>query len=137
MKKNDNVIGKGFDKRPENINKSGRPKKTVLSIITELKSQGYERATVYNVMEIYEYMIGLDEAKLLELSRDIQQPIIIHLVCKAILSNKGFDMLEKMLDRAHGKATNKKELTGKEGEPLTINNIHLFTTEELIKSLQE
>ena len=133
----ENIKGKGFDVRPENINRKGRPKKTVTTIVTELKAAGYERATASTVMEIYEYMIGLDSAKLLELSNDTQQPIIISLVCKAILSNKGFDMLEKMLDRAHGKPTQRREISGKDGEAMTVSNLHLFSTEELIKRIQE
>lgn len=133
MKKNDNVIGKGFDQRPENINKAGRPKKTILSIITELKSQGYERATSYNVMEVYEYLIAVDRAKVVALSNDTGQPMIIHLVCKAMLSEKGGDMLERLLDRAHGKSIARVEAK----EAITFHPTITMATEEELEMLEK
>ena len=44
--------------------------------------------------------------------------MLMRVVSRAILDNKGFEMIEKMLDRAHGKATNKTEVTGAEGEKI-------------------
>lgn len=131
----DNLKGKTFRDRPEIINRDGRPPKIMSLVLKELTEAGFERVTMAMVVEAYEILLGLDEAKIKEIITDSKQIMSLRIVGKAMLSTKGGEMLEKMLDRAHGKAKISAELSTKDGEPLSIKNIHLLTTEEILKEL--
>lgn len=98
--------------------KNGRPPKTLTKVMQELKDSGYERVTASMVMEAYELLLGLDEEQLKETITDKSKPMLIRIVGSAMGSKKGADMLEKMLDRAHGKPKQTSELSGLNGEPL-------------------
>ena len=96
----------------------GRPKKLVSSTIETLKAEGYEEVTSNHIKQAYQMLIGLDRDKIMEIGKDNDQSMLMRVVSRAILDNKGFEIIEKMLDRAHGKATNKTEVTGAEGEKI-------------------
>ena len=134
-KRAENIKGKGFDKRPENINRKGQPPKVMSGVLKELTAAGYERVTMAMVVEAYEILMGLPEAKIKEIITDSQQIMSLRIVGKAMLSTKGNEMLEKMMDRAHGKAKISAELSTKNGEPLSINNVHLLSTDEILRKL--
>lgn len=134
-KRAENIKGKGFDKRPENINRNGQPPKVMSGVLKELIAAGYERVTPAMVVEAYEILLGLPESKIKEIITDPAQIMSLRIVAKAMVSTKGNEMLEKMLDRAHGKAKISAELSTKNGEPLSINNVHLLSTEEILKKL--
>ena len=88
----------------ESGNPNGRPRITLRSVLIDLQAQGYERATTSDVKAIYEFMITLDEDKLKELVADKRQPMVTRIVGRALLDKRGFEQVEKMLDRAQGKA---------------------------------
>ena len=96
----------------------GRPKKLVSTVIADLKAEGYEEVTADHVKQAYQLLIGLDRVKVVEIGNDKEQSMLMAQVARAILANKGFEIIEKMLDRAHGKATNKTEVTGGNGEKI-------------------
>jgi len=100
--------------KPENIephkwskgqtgNSKGRPPKVLTSIISDLKNQGYERVTATTITESIEHLIGLPQDRLQELLTDKEQPMSVRIIIKALLSGKGFEALNTILDRAHGK----------------------------------
>jgi len=136
-KRAENIKGKGFDKRPENINRKGQPPKIMSGVLKELTAAGYERVTMALVIEAYEILLGLPESKIKEIVTDSNQIMSLRIVGKAMLSTKGSEMLEKMLDRAHGKPKTSTELSTKDGEPISINNVHLLTTDEILKELDK
>jgi hypothetical protein len=115
-----NVIGKGFDKKPEHINRKGRPPKLVSFILKELKDKGYEPAKKGQVLEAYEFIIALPRDEIVKISKDYTLPHFMSIVAKRILSKYGHDMLEKMLDRTHGKPTNTTNIQSDEEKPLMI-----------------
>lgn len=111
-------------KKGTTLNPNGRPPKLLTRITKELILMGYERVRPTNIIEAYETMLGLDEAKIKDIIADDKHPMIMRIVGKAMLSKQGFEMLEKMLDRVHGKAVQKTEIGG--GLKITkeiINNI--------------
>ncbi len=57
--------------------------------------------------------------------KDEDQPAMIRIVGKAILSGKGFDVIEKVLDRGIGKADNKVDVTSG-GENINIPIVKFF-----------
>jgi hypothetical protein len=95
-------------------NPNGRPKKLVSSLIFQLKEEGYERVTAGQVREAYEILINLDQLKIVELGNDKEQPMFVRIIAKAILDKKGFEIIEKMLDRAHGKPKNENSESDRE-----------------------
>lgn len=90
-------------KKGQSGNPKGRPPKIVKGLIKQLKEEGYERVSASEVREIYELLVALDEEKLVDVAKDKQQPMLARIVAKAILSKKGFDIIEKMLARIHAK----------------------------------
>ena len=95
---------KGFDKNPDNINRNGRPRKTINSVNKELEEQGIKPTTANEIKDIYLRLINMEMADLKKLVEDLKQPALIRIVGKKILSDKGFDIIDKMLDRAIGRA---------------------------------
>lgn len=89
------------ENQPEN---NGRPPKLLSTINAELKLKGYERVSPSQIVEAYELLFGLDEDKIKEYVTDKKSPMFLRIVAKQMLTPKGHEMIEKMLDRAHGKA---------------------------------
>ena len=88
----------------ESGNPNGRPKKFVADIITQLKEAGYENIKPSQVADVYETLLVLPKGELTEIGQDDSQPMIFRIIARAMLSNKGFEIIERMLDRTHGKA---------------------------------
>lgn len=85
-------------------NPRGRPRKLFSDLAKELKEQGYENVTPSRLVEAYEMLIGLPASKLKEIMQDEDQPVVFKILIKGLTSSKGVDVLERILDRAHGKA---------------------------------
>lgn len=107
MPKPENLIGKGFDKRPQNINKKGRPKKLISYVNTSLSKEGYKPATDTEIKEAFLIMINLPFSKIKEIAdvkNDDGFPMLYKLVAKELMGRRGQEMLEKSLDRGIGRA---------------------------------
>ena len=105
----DNVHG--FQKNPQNINRNGRPRKMIADVIAELEKQGIKAATKSDILDIYMRLINVEIPELEQIVKDTTQPVLVRIVGKNILSGKGFDIIEKMLDRSIGKAEQKTDIT--------------------------
>ena len=105
----DNV--NGFQKNPQNINRNGRPRKMIADVIDELEKQGIKAATKPDIQDIYMRLINVEIPELEQIVKDPTQPVLVRIVGKNILSGKGFDIIEKMLDRSIGKAEQKTDIT--------------------------
>lgn len=92
-------------------NPNGQPRKTINSVNKELENRGVSTATPFDIKECFLKLINLSTSELEELCDDDKQPSMIVIVAEAILSGKGFDVIEKMLDRAIGKAEQKTDVT--------------------------
>jgi len=68
------------------LNPKGPTPKLLSTITAELKAKGYERATANQVADAFETLMSL------------------RIVGKAMLTAKGWEVLQAMLDRAHGKS---------------------------------
>lgn len=87
----------------ETMNPNGRPPKVLTKLVRELRAKGYEKAGRVTVLETFEALMGLPEAELLKLGNDVEQPMIVRIVVRSMLSKEGFLVLQAMLDRTHGK----------------------------------
>lgn len=98
----------------------GRPKQIVSRVRQELIEKGYDPIRPSDVTDCIEILIALDIEALQEIVRDPSQPMYLRVVGKQILDPKhGFDCIEKMLDRAHGKPTQRQE----SNTTLNFNNL--------------
>ena len=95
----------------------GRPPLLLSTIVAELRAKGYERATAGTVADAFETLLNVPEDVLKTMVGDPKAPMSVRIVGKAMLTAKGWEVLQAMLDRAHGKAkqsldhtTNGKEL---------------------------
>jgi hypothetical protein len=92
-------------------NPAGRPPKTVKSVISELLANGHEPVKAPDVRAIIEAMLALPIEEVTRLVQDDKQPAIIRITGRRLLDkSKGFEGLQTLLDRAHGKATQPTDL---------------------------
>ena len=88
----------------ETGNPNGRPPLLLSTIVAELRAQGYERATAGTVADAFETLLNVPEDVLTEMVKDKTKPMSLRIVGKAMLTAKGWEVLQAMLDRVHGKA---------------------------------
>lgn len=90
----------------------GRPPLLLSTIVAELRAKGYERATAGTVADAFETLLNVPEDVLAEMVKDKTKPMSLRIVGKAMLTAKGWEVLQAMLDRAHGKAKQQLEHSG-------------------------
>ena len=91
-------------KKGQSGNPKGRAPKLLNSLLAELRQAGYERVGAPTVVEAFEVMMNLPQAEVERLVKDEKVPMSARIVGRAMLSSKGWDVLQAMMDRAHGKA---------------------------------
>ena len=64
-------------------------------------------------------LMNLSEADLTTLGKDKKQPMLVRILIENMLGGKGFDVIEKMLDRGIGKSTIKDD----KGDSIAETNI--------------
>lgn len=110
---------KSFVEGDPRINREGRPRKMVSGVIVELKNKGVEKVSQSDVKDVFLMLINLETNEIKEIINDEKQPAIIRIVGREMLSGKGFDIIEKMLDRAIRKADENVNIDSQ--VPLSIN----------------
>ena len=82
----------------------GRPPLLLSTIVAELRAKGYERATAGTVADAFETLLNVTHEDLVKMGQDPKSPMSLRIVAKGMLNAKGWEVLQAMLDRAHGKA---------------------------------
>ncbi len=106
-------------------NPKGRKRKLLGSVNAALKAEGFEPVIAMDVVEAYNTLMNLTESRIKEIIADSESPMFLRIVAKAMLSKEGVEMIEKMLDRAHGKAVTKVAATDKDGNDVPVQIIKL------------
>lgn len=119
-------------KKGQSGNPKGRAPKRLTAILKELKSKGYEAVNKQNVSEAYQLLLALNTEEITEIAADETQPMILQIVARELMGKNANFMLETMLDRSQGKATQKTEITGKDGKDLFSD----MSDEELKKEIE-
>jgi hypothetical protein len=108
-------------KKGQSGNPKGQPKKVLSRVNEQLKEEGYSAASANNIVEAYSILINLDEERIKSIISDNSYPMLMRIVAKEMLSKNGAEMIEKILDRAHGKAIQKQAQVNKDGEDVTYS----------------
>lgn len=103
----------------------GRPPLLLSTIVAELRAKGYERATANQVADAFETLLNVPEDVLAEMVKDKTKPMSLRIVGKSMLTAKGWEVLQAMLDRAHGKAKQSMDLTS-DNKPLPTPTVHVL-----------
>ena len=93
-------------------NNGGRPPLLLSTIVAELRAKGYERATAGTVADAFETLLNVTHEDLVKMGNDPKSPMSLRIVAKGMLTAKGWEVLQSMLDRAHGKAKQQLEASG-------------------------
>jgi hypothetical protein len=111
----------------ETANPNGRPRRIFSEIAKTWNAQGVQRATAARVVEAYEYLLALREDEVQAIADGgegaDQYPVIIRIAAKELTGPRKQEILKEMLDRAHGKATQRQELTGANGAELPASTV--------------
>lgn len=97
----------------ETANLAGRPPRLLSTITAELKAKGYERATANQVADAFETLMNVPQDELATMVKDEKAPMSLRIVGKAMLTAKGWEVLQAMLDRTHGKSKQSVDLNEK------------------------
>jgi predicted GNAT family acetyltransferase len=95
---------KGFKQCPDNINKKGTPRKLVSTVIADMKEKGIEPATAGEIKQLYLCLLNNTKEEIKTIADDETQPQINRIVAKAMMSDKGFEVIAELLNRAIGKS---------------------------------
>lgn len=103
-------------------NPKGRPVSTVRKVIQDLEAAGYQPASRMDILAMYTALVGLPLEDLNEIASDAKRPMISRIVARALLAPKGFENVERIMDRIIGKPTQRSEVTGADGGPLKVED---------------
>lgn len=96
----------------ETANPNGPPRKGISLVNQELRDKGYEPARKQDIEETYLSMLQLGKSDLEKIEKDSTKPMLVRILAENMLGGKGFDIIERMLDRGIGKAMQREEITG-------------------------
>ncbi len=94
---------------------TGRPRKLVSTVTAALNETGVAQVSSNDVNAAYKTLLNLKESELSGMVNDRDQPMLIRIVAKAMLSGKGYEVVEKMMERVHGKPASVISLQKTEG----------------------
>lgn len=86
-------------------NPKWRPRKGICLVNEQMKEAGYSPAKKMDIEETYLTLMQLSEKELNEFINDKKAPMLVRIIWKNMKSKNWFDVIEKMLDRWIGKAT--------------------------------
>ena len=115
------------------LNPYGRPTKLVSQVLKDLKEAGAEAVSPSQVSDVISVLLNLPKEMITKIAADPKLPILVQRTARRFVgsSDKDWDwVLSNNLDRAHGKATNRHEVSGKNGAPISFNYDKL-TNDEL------
>lgn len=125
--------GSRFTSQNQPKNKGRRPSR-FKEIINELDELG-ESLSLEDFNKVVKSLLTLNKDKLVEIAQNSETPIAIVIIASAIagdIENKQLGNLDRLLDRVYGKATQKSEVTGKDGKDL-ISSIQIIDKTGLFK----
>ena len=128
---------KWFDANPQNINRGGRPRKQLSIILSEVQELGYNCPSDSEIVDICWLMLSLSESEIKRISEGDEFPMIMRIIASRMLSHKGFDTVEKILDRIYGKTLLKWNLDEDKIINIVIQDNPPLTDEQEMKIVEQ
>ena len=119
---------------------TGRKPKVFTQIAREFKEAGLERATPDIVQEAYEYLLALPMSEVTKIAWTTENkeendlPSMYRLVAKEMIGRRSQEMIQEMLNRAHGKPKQVADVTSN-GETLN-SGFHSLPVEKQAEILR-
>ena len=124
-------------KKGECRNPNGRPRKTITTVLADLKEKGVKIPTAREVSEIFITIATMQEDELKAMLSDKEQPMMNRIIAKNILDKRGLDVIERLIERAYGRTEQRIDITtnGKDlkPDPITIRFVGNNAEYEKIK----
>lgn len=114
------------DKGDPSPNPYGRPTKMVSQVLADLKEAGAEPVSPSQVSDVITVLLNLPKDMVSKIAQDPKLPILIQRTARrfAGCSDKDWDsIIEKNLDRAHGKARQAFDIGGQPDNPLRFKDV--------------
>lgn len=97
----------------ETLNRFGRPRTLISDVLKQMKEAGIKPVRPGDIVEAYESLLNLDEEDIVKIVNDKKLPYFVRLVASAMTrKGQGFEIIERMIDRAHGRAKETMEVSG-------------------------
>lgn len=84
----------------------GRPPKLAANVIAALLKEGYTEVSATDVSSVYKLLLNVPIDQLKTMANAADQPALVRVVARALVQGKGLDVVERMVDRAHGRTVN-------------------------------
>ncbi len=107
-------------KKGEIRNPKGRPTSGVKDLINELRQEGINPLSKSDVAQVYSSLLDCSEEDLEKIRDDKQKSMILRLAAKQILGKNGFEAVEVLLNRIHGKPAQTQVITGDNENPFKM-----------------
>ena len=88
------------DPKPEG---SGRRKKLFGEVTAEIIALGYGKVGKEETIDLIQVMLALPMPELMKIAKDETASVFARVVIKELLGKNGFQAVQALLDRAHGK----------------------------------
>lgn len=128
---------KWFDANPQNINREWRPRKQFSVILSEVENLWYKRPSDSEIAQLCWLLLSLTEAELKRIDRGNEFPMIMKIIASRLLSNRGFETVEKILDRIYGKTILKWNLDEDKIINIVIQDNIEMTDEQEMKIVEQ
>ena len=124
----------GFMQHPEHINRTGENAGLTASTLKELREMGVENVTLKQIKDTYLSLLNTTIEDLKEIKQGKRKTsALVRVTAGAILSGKGFEIIERMIDRALGKADENIKVEGTGGFNVIFENYGIDKTEKKTK----
>ncbi|WP_176780581.1 hypothetical protein [Prevotella sp. tc2-28] len=121
-------------KKGDVLNPKGRPRNTIRTMIKEFEDAGLVVPSNEEMGKMYLYIATLNEEELKKLLNDKELPMMTRIIARGILSKKGLDVVDKIVNRAYGSQQHIDITTnGKDLQPEPMKLIFVANKEELEK----
>ncbi len=101
------------------LHPEGRPKSALRRLLDEWTAQGRGKTSKADIDLAYLTALEMDEDEMKRVASDKTAPMLVRIACRQLLKERGFDIMERMLDRAHGRAMQKTDVTT-DGKPISF-----------------
>ena len=109
----------GFKQNPQNIDKTGSNRKIITSVLLDMNIRGIDTPSAAEIKEVFLKLCTMTKPELAIINADETEPMIMRIVAEALLSKRGIDAINFLLDRAIGKPNQAVDITSK-GEKISI-----------------